>query len=127
MGAKRGGPNSVAVDAALAQIRAIHAHVQNLRLSSRAECRSASWDVEIRVVPFAPRFAVILADIPAGIVLGIRRHPRKTMHTGLTIGKMVQGLAQFIMAGCITAWNLADRECLEVGHEIERATSPRAE
>jgi hypothetical protein len=134
MTAMRDGPNTVAVDAALAQIRATHGHLpEGFRILAEHAPEAFLGYMGLREFVFrAPpeghleiwtkEFIFVLLDIQAGNIRGARNHLQNAMRAGLTIGQLIEGLVQLIMVGGITAWNLGGREILELALEIERAT-----
>jgi len=134
MTAMRDGPNTVAVDAALAQIRATHGHLpEGFRILAEHAPEAYLGYMGLREFVFrAPpeghletwtkEFIFVLLDIQAGNIRGARNHLQSAMRAGLTVGQLIEGLVQLIMVGGITAWNLGGREILELALEIERAT-----
>ncbi len=134
MTAMRDGPNTVAVDAALAQIRATHGHLpEGFRILAEHAPEAFLGYMGLREFVFrAPpeghleiwtkEFIFVLLDIQAGNIRGARNHLQNAMRAGLTVGQLIEGLVQLIMVGGITAWNLGGREILELALEIERAT-----
>jgi len=135
MTAMRDGPNTVAVDAALAQIRATHGHLpEGFRILAEHAPEAFLGYMGLREFVFrAPpeghleiwtkEFICVLLDIQAGNIRGARNHLQNAMCAGLTIGQLIEGLVQLIMVGGITAWNLGGREVLE----LERVAKPSAE
>jgi alkylhydroperoxidase/carboxymuconolactone decarboxylase family protein YurZ len=134
MTAMRDGPNTVAVAAALAQIRATHGHLpEGFRVLAEHAPEAFLGYMGLREFVFrAPpeghldiwtkEFIFVLLDIQAGNIRGARNHLQNAMRAGLTIGQLIEGLVQLIMVSGITAWNLGGREILELALEIERAT-----
>ena len=139
MTAMRDGPNTVAVDAALAQIRATHGHLpEGFRILAEHAPEAFLGYMGLREFVFhAPpeghleiwtkEFIFVLLDIQAGNIRGARNHLKNAMRAGLTVGQLIEGLVQLIMVGGITAWNLGGREVLELALELERVAKPSAE
>jgi alkylhydroperoxidase/carboxymuconolactone decarboxylase family protein YurZ len=136
MAAMGEGVNSLAVDAALEQIRATHGHVpEGFRVLADHAPEAFLGYMGLREFVFrAPpeghleiwtkEFIFVLLDIQAGNIRGARNHLQNAMRAGLTVGQLIEGLVQLIMVGGITAWNLGGREVLELALEIERAAKP---
>ncbi len=139
MTAMRDGPNTVAVDAALAQIRATHSHLpEGFRILAEHAPEAFLGYMGLREFVFrAPpeghleiwtkEFIFVLLDIQAGNIRGARNHLQNAMRAGLTVGQLIEGLVQLIMVGGITAWNLGGREVLELALELERVAKPSTE
>jgi len=139
MTAMRDGPNTVAVDATLAQIRATHGHLpEGFRILAEHAPEAFLGYMGLREFVFrAPpeghleiwtkEFIFVLLDIQAGNIRGARNHLQNAMRAGLTVGQLIEGLVQLIMVGGITAWNLGGREVLELALELERVAKPSTE
>jgi hypothetical protein len=69
---------------------------------------------------------LVLLDIQAGNIWGVRNHLRNAMCAGLTVEQLTEGSIHLIMVHGSTAWNIGGREILEFGLETARETKPLA-
>ncbi len=78
----------------------------------RAPAEGGALDLKTKELIFA------LLDTLAGQVTGAKNHAAAAMRLGLTLPELAEGLAQVLMVGGVTTWNMTGAEVLR--HCAER-------
>jgi alkylhydroperoxidase/carboxymuconolactone decarboxylase family protein YurZ len=71
-------------------------------------------------------FIFALLDVQGGFTVGAKAHAVNAMKLGLTLPELAEGLAQVIMVGGISTWNIAGAEVLQHCVAVASPGEPQA-